>query len=247
VFIRVHLWFFFCMDTADMPGPNSGIPWPQKILRAAIVIAVLVAFVLALRWVNNSGMLKRGLEWVRELGPWGPVAFIVMYVAAVVVFLPAAILTLGGGFVFGMLWGSIYVLIGATIAANVAFLLGRHLARDWIARRFESQPKFKALDDAVAREGWKIAALVRFAPVFPFSWTSYGFGLTRIPLWEYFLANFAMIPGTLMYVYFGTLLSDVTQKVEKPPWIKWVIGALTVAVILYVTRFAKRALSRKIS
>jgi uncharacterized membrane protein YdjX (TVP38/TMEM64 family) len=137
--------------------------------------------------------------------------------------------------------------IGATIAANVCFLLGRHLARDWIARRLESQPKFKALDEAVAREGWKIAALVRFAPVFPFSWTSYGFGLTRIPLWEYFLANFAMIPGTLMYVYFGTLLSDVTQKVEKPQWIKWVVGALTVTVIIYITRFAKRALSRKIS
>jgi uncharacterized membrane protein YdjX (TVP38/TMEM64 family) len=235
------------MDMADRPHPKSGIPWPQKILRAVVVIVVLTAFVIALRWVNDSGLLKRALEWVRNLGPWGPVAFILMYVAAVVVFLPAAILTLGGGFVFGMLWGSIYVLIGATIAANVCFLLGRHLARNWLARRLESQPKFKALDDAVAREGWKIVALVRFAPVFPFSWTSYGFGLTRIPLWEYFLANFAMIPGTLMYVYFGTLLSDVTQKVEKPQWIKWIVGALTVAVIIYVTRFAKRALSRKIS
>lgn len=230
-----------------MPEQNFRTSVPQHILRAAVVIVLLAIFVLALRWVNSSGFLKQSLEWVRDLGPWGPIVFMAMYVAAVVFFLPAAILTLGGGFVFGMLWGSVYVMIGATIAANVAFLIGRYFARDWIARRIASQPKFKALDDAVAREGWKIVALVRLAPVFPFAVTSYGFGLTRVPLWEYFLANVTMIPGTLMYVYFGTLLSDLTQPVERPPWIKWVVGGLTVIVIFYVTRFAKRALSQRIS
>jgi len=230
-----------------MPEQDPGIPLSRKILRGAFVIVLLVAFIVALRWVNSSGLLKRALEWVRDLGPWGPTVFIVLYVAAVVFCLPASILTLGGGFVFGMLWGSVYVLIGATIAANLTFLLGRYLARDWIARKIQTQPKFKAVDDAVAREGWKIVALIRLAPVFPFSFTSYAFGLTRIPLWEYFLANFTMLPGTLMYVYFGTLLSDLTQPVERPPWIKWTVGALTVAVIFYVTRFAKRALSQKIS
>ena len=219
----------------------------RKILRGAFVIVLLVAFVLALRWVNNTGLLKRSLEWIRDLGPWGPIAFIGLYIAAVVLFLPASILTLGGGFVFGMLWGSVYVMIAATIAANLAFLIGRYFARDWIAHRIQSQPKFKAIDDAVAREGWKIVALIRLAPVFPFSLTSYAFGLTRVPLWEYILANFTMLPGTLMYVYFGTLLSDLTQPVERPPWIKWIVGGLTVAVIFYVTRFAKRALSQKIS
>ena len=146
-----------------------------------------------------------------------------------------------------MAWGSFYVLVAALIAANVTFLLGRHVARNWIAHRIESHPKFRAIDEAVAREGWKIVALVRLAPVFPFSLMSYAFGLTRIPLWKYFLANFMMIPGTLMYVYFGAVARDLTGKVNTPPWIKWTVGAATVLVVLYVTRFAKRALTQRIS
>ena len=226
---------------------NSGTPWARKLLRGVLLVLALTAFVFALRWIKKAGLLEQALKWIQDLGPWGPIAFIVIYIAAVVFFLPASILTLGAGFVFKMLWGSVYVLVAATIAANLAFVIGRHFARRWIAHKLESQPKFKAIDDAVAREGWKIVALVRLAPVFPFSLMSYAFGLTRVPLWQYFLANFAMIPGTLMYIYFGTVLSDLTQKVERPPWVKWAVGAVTVVVILYVTRFAKRVLSQKIS
>jgi uncharacterized membrane protein YdjX (TVP38/TMEM64 family) len=76
---------------------------------------------------------------------------------------------------------------------------------------------------------------------------SYGFGLTRVPFWSYAFANLAMIPGTVMYVYFGSIARDLTEKVATPPWIKWTIGALTLIVVIYVTRFAKRALTQKIS
>ncbi|HWN94752.1 MAG TPA: TVP38/TMEM64 family protein [Methylomirabilota bacterium] len=230
-----------------MPPPQAGTSTSQKILRGGGVMLALATFLLALRWINNTGLLRRALDWIQELGPWGPVAFVVIYVAAVIAFLPAVILTVGGGFIFGLAWGSVYVLLAATIAGNATFLIARHLARDWIARRFEAQPRFKALDDAVAREGWKIVALVRLAPVFPFGFTSYAFGLTRLPLWEYFLANFTMIPGTVMYVYFGAVARDLTDKIATPPWIKWTIGAITVVVVLYVTRFAKRALAQKVS
>jgi uncharacterized membrane protein YdjX (TVP38/TMEM64 family) len=137
-------------------------------------------------------------------------------------------------------------LIAATVAANLAFLLGRHLARDWIAHRIESVPKFRAIDDAVAREGWKIVALIRLVPLFPFSVMSYAFGLTRVSLRDYFFGNFTMIPATLMYVYFGTLLGDLTEKVPRPAWIKWVVAAVTAAVVVHLTRVAQRALSRKV-
>jgi uncharacterized membrane protein YdjX (TVP38/TMEM64 family) len=116
----------------------------------------------------------------------------------------------------------------------------------------EGHPKFKAIDDAVAREGWKIVALIRLAPVFPFSLTSYAFGLTRLPWWQYFLANFAMIPGTVMYIYFGylaraTFTDDVPGKINTPMWVKWIVAVLTVTVVIYVARFAKRALAQKVS
>ena len=222
-------------------------PWPKKIVRIVVVLLVLAAFVFALRWVKQSGLMDRAFEWIRGLGPWGPVAFIGIYTVAVVFFVPASIFTLGAGFVYGMTLGSIYVLVAANIAGNLAFLIGRHLARNWIAHKLDAQPKFRAIDAATAREGWKIVALVRLAPVFPFSLMSYAFGLTRIPFWSYAAANLAMIPGTLMYVYFGSVARDLTDKPATPPWIKWTIGALTVIVIIYVTRFAKRALSQKIS
>jgi uncharacterized membrane protein YdjX (TVP38/TMEM64 family) len=226
---------------------TTGTPLARRILRVILVLVVLTAFIFALRWVNKSGLMKTALDWIRDLGPWGPLAFIGLYIAAVVLFIPASILTLGAGFVYGLGWGALYVLLAANLAADLTFLLGRHLARDWIARKMAANPKFKALDEAVAREGWKIVALVRLAPVFPFSPTSYGFGLTRVPFWSYVFANLAMIPGTVMYVYFGSVARDLTEKVSTPPWIKWTIGALTVVVVIYVTRFAKRALTQRIS
>jgi len=231
----------------EFMSENPGTPLARKILRGVLVVILLVAFFFALRWVKQSGLMERAFDWIRGLGPWGPLAFIAIYVVAIVFFVPASIFTLGAGFVYGMLWGSIYVLVAANIAAAVAFLIGRHFARDWIAHKMEAQPKFKAIDEATARDGWKIVALIRLAPVFPFSIMSYAFGLTRVPFWGYAAANFAMVPGTLMYVYFGSVARDLTDKPATPPWIKWTIGALTVIVIIYVTRFAKRALSQKIS
>ena len=225
----------------------AGTSLSTSILRGLLLLIILALFGSGLWWIQKTGLLQSALEWIRDLGAWGPIAFIVLYVVTVALFVPALILTVGGGFIYGLGWGSVYVFVAATIAANVNFLIARYLARGWIVRKLERFPKFKAIDDAVAREGWKIVALVRFAPVFPFSVTSYAFGLTRVPLWEYFLANFAMIPGTLMYIYFGTLARDLTEKVAPPSWIKWSIGAVALAVVLYVTRFAKRALSQRMS
>jgi uncharacterized membrane protein YdjX (TVP38/TMEM64 family) len=222
-------------------------PLSRIILRIVLALLIIAAFILTLRWIGKTGLLKQVLDWIRSLGPWGPLVFIVIYIAATVLFLPALILTVGAGFVYGMGRGSIYVLIAANIAANIAFLLGRHIARNWIARKLESQPKFKAIDDAVAREGWKIVALIRLAPVFPFSLMSYAFGLTRIPFWKYAAANFAMIPGTLMYIYFGAVARDLTETVTTPPWVRWMGGAFTILAVFFVTRVAKRALTKKIS
>ncbi len=230
-----------------MPDATPAAPGPRLVLRIILASVLLAGLFLVLRWVKDTGLMAQALMWIKSLGGWAPLVFIGLYVTAVVICLPAAILTAGGGFIFGMGLGSVYVLLAATIAANITFLLGRHVARDWIAHKLEAQPRFRALDEAVAREGWKIVALVRLAPVFPFSITSYAFGLTRIPLWNYFLANFAMIPGTLMYVYFGSVGRDLTERITTPPWIKWTVGALTMVAIFYVTRFAKRALAQRIS
>lgn len=228
-----------------MPEKQPGLSTAQRVWRALTAIILLVAFACVVWWVNKTGLLKSALLWIKSLGPWASIAFVALYVAAVIVCLPAIILTIGGGFIFGMAKGSFLVLLAATIAGNLTFIIARHFARDWVSRKLEGHPKFRAIDDAVAREGWKIVALIRLAP-FPYSFTSYGFGLTRLPLWEYFLANFALVPTTLMYVYLGTIARDLTEKIATPPWMKWTIGVALVITVFYVTRFAKRALAQKV-
>src|SRR5437660_4191126 len=82
--------------------------------------------------------------------------FILIYILACVLFLPGSLLTLGAGVLFGVMRGAVIVSIASTLGATAAFLVGRLLARDWVAKRIQTKPKFKAIDEAVAVEGWKI-------------------------------------------------------------------------------------------
>src|SRR5207302_6285236 len=103
--------------------------------------------------------------------------------------------------------------IGATLGATAAFLVGRYLARDWVAHRIEANQKFKAIDQAVGREGGKIVLLTRLSPIFPFNLLNYAFGVTQVTLRSYFLASaVGMIPGTILYVYIGSVAGMVAAE-----------------------------------
>ena len=213
----------------------------------AIVIALLAA-----RYFDAPALLRTALEAIARLGAWGPVLFVVLYVAATVLFLPGSILTLGAGVVFGVARGAIIVSISATLGATAAFLVGRYVARDWVAGKIEGNPKFKAIDEAVAREGWKIVGLTRLSPVFPFNLLNYAFGLTRVSLSHYVIASWiGMMPGTVMYVYLGSVagtLAGAGGGTSRTPaqWTLYAVGlAATIGVTVYVTRLARRALARR--
>ncbi|MEN9675355.1 MAG: hypothetical protein RIS76_1251 [Verrucomicrobiota bacterium] len=196
-------------------------------------------------------LLRQALDWVGQLGPWGPVLFIGLYVVATVLFLPGSVLTLGAGAVFGVVWGSIYVSIASTLGATSAFLVGRYLARDAITRRIGGSARFAAIDGAVAREGWKIVGLTRLSPVFPFALLNYAFGLTRVKLGHFVLASWiGMMPGTVMYVYLGSLAKAAAGERTRTTgeWILYGVGLLaTVLVTVLVTRLARQALSKRIT
>src|SRR5260370_31512004 len=138
----------------------------------------MVAALLAARSSAAPALLGTALEAIARLGAWGAVLFALLYMAARVLFLPGSILTLGAGVVFGLARGAVIVSISATLGATAAFLVGRYVARDWVAGKIEGNPKFKAIDEAVAREGWKIVGLTRLSPVLPFTLLNYTFGLT---------------------------------------------------------------------
>jgi len=221
---------------------------PHLLIGAAIVVAVV-----AVKLFVAEDLLRGVLGWIAGLWVAGPVIFIGMYIVAAVLFLPGVILSIGAGTVFGVVAGSIYVSIGATLGATCAFLVGRYAAREWVAARLEGNARFKAIDRAIAREGWKIVGLARLSPLFPFNLLNYAFGLTDISLREYFFATWlGMIPGIVMYVYLGSLVRDIAligSRPVKPGAAHWAfeVGgfAVSVAVALYVTWVAGRALREK--
>ena len=203
---------------------------------------------------NPQEILRNALIWVDSLGSLGAIAFIVLYILATVAFLPGSILTLGAGVVFGVFFGSLYVFIGATLGAIAAFLVGRYLARDWVAQKIAGNQKFTAIDQAVGKEGFKIVLLTRLSPIFPFFLLNYAYGVTGVSLKDYAIASVGMIPGTIMFVYIGSLAGNLatlgTQNQTVNPFLEWTIRIIgfmaTVAVTLYVTKLARKALDEAV-
>ncbi|MEM8830136.1 MAG: TVP38/TMEM64 family protein [Cyanobacteria bacterium P01_G01_bin.19] len=236
----------------------------NKYLKIAILIPIgillVTAPVEAQEAVNNSGLNPKALlcdnalPWIQSLGIAGAIAFMAIYVIATVAFLPGSILTLSGGAIFGLFLGSIYVFVGATVGATLAFLVGRYLARGWISKKIAGNQKFAAIDRAVGEEGLKIVFLTRLSPIFPFNLLNYGLGVTGVSLKDYVLASVGMIPGTIMYVYFGSLGNINTicngGGAGGNPVAQWairIVGLIaTVAVTLYVTKIARKALDESI-
>lgn len=230
---------------AQPPAGRNG-KWFRRLGGGALILALI----LAARQLPLAESLNRAFHWIAGLGPWGPVLFVALYVAATVCLLPASVLTLGAGAVFGVVWGSVYVSCGATLGATAAFLVGRHVARDAVARRLAAYGHFAALDRAVAGEGWKIVGLTRLSPVFPFSLLNYAFGLTQVRLRDYVLASWlGMMPGTVMYVYVGSLAQAAAGERTRTPaeWTLYGLGLLaTVGVTVLVTRLARRSLAHSL-
>jgi uncharacterized membrane protein YdjX (TVP38/TMEM64 family) len=193
-------------------------------------------------------LLKEAVHWIAQAGVWAPVLYIGFYVVACVVLIPAAVLTLAGGAAFGVFWGAVYVSIGATLGATAAFLVGRYLARDWVVNRLGNNSVFAALDRATENDGWKIVFLTRLAPVFPFFLMNYAYSVTRVPLKHYFMATgIGMIPGTLLYVYIGSLVTASTEEATSSKWLwrGFVLFTALVAVA-YLGRIARKVLRERV-
>jgi len=215
-----------------------------KWIAAAIAIVALIAI------GREAGPLIQSFAaWVEGLGVWAPIVFIAGYVVAVASLIPGSFLTVAGGAIFGLVEGTLYVFIAAVLGSVAGFLIARYVARERIEQRIESDPRFSAIDHAVASNGLKIVFLLRLSPVFPFSFLNYALGLTRVSLRDYVLASFGMLPGTLLYVYYGKLAGDVasaasgTQPDGGADLLVSGLGLVaTIAVTVFVTRIARRAL-----
>ncbi len=177
---------------------RSHLTKPKFWLRVLLGLSLVIGLAIASQHLNLQILLQQLLLWVKNLGATGVIAFIVVYNLATVLLIPGSLLTLGGGALYGVIWGSVYVVIAASLGATVAFLIGRYFARNWVIHKIQGYPKFQAIDQAVAREGLKIVLLTRLSPVFPFNLLNYAFGVTRVSLKDYIIGSIGMIPGTVM-------------------------------------------------
>lgn len=214
----------------------------------AVAAAIVVRFPVA-EWAVAL------VAWIRNAGVSGAFVFAVVYIAATVAMLPGSLLTLGAGLAYGPVIGTALVSPVSVAAATCAFLLGRTAARQWIARRVASAPRFAAVDRAVGREGFRIVLLLRLSPLFPFTLLNYALGLTRVRLRDFVIASWVgMLPGTVLYVYLGSLLTSATELAagavrtdsSATRALYWGGLAATVAAAWLVTRTARRALRRSL-
>ncbi len=221
--------------------------------RQRVRVGGAIAFVVLLLWWAGRALAPRLLNIVahiQSLGPAAPIAFILIYAVAVVALIPASLLTIAGGAVFGLIRGAIYALIGATLGSTAAFLLGRYVARRLVAKRLAAMPRFNAIERAVSAQGRRIVFLLRLSPVVPFNFLNYALGLTTISVWDFVLASLGTVPGAFVYAYAGKVtgealaLAGQAQVPKNASYYAVLLAGLaaTVAATTVVTRTARRAL-----
>lgn len=217
---------------------------------ALLVVAVFALFA-ASRFLPVEAWLKAFNQWIADLGAVGFVIFVFAYAAFALLMLPGAILTIGAGFIFGLGWGFVAVSAGSTLGAALAFLVGRFLARDKIRALTADKPKFQQIDRAIGERGARLIFLLRLSPIVPFNLSNFFYGLTAVKFWPYVLASWlGMMPGTLAYVYFGTLGKAAAESAtgagpSRGPleWTLLAVGlAATLAVTIWVSKIARNAL-----
>lgn len=214
-------------------------------VRAVALIATVLAVTAAVHLLPVVAWLEAFQTWAEGRGFIGMVVFALVYAASVVAFVPASILTVGAGAIYGLWTGTAVVLVGASLGAVLSFLLARGALRERVRSWTEGNERFRVLDGAVAREGGKIVFLVRLAPVFPFTYINYLFGLTGIDTATYIVATVVgMIPGTIAYVYVGAAAAAAaTREASATRTALQIAGAVAaVLVTVVVARMASKAI-----
>ena len=220
----------------------------MKSYKAIFIVGLLAAAIAGFLLLPVRQWFLAFEDYVHQLGSLGPLMVIIAYVASTVFFIPGSALTIGSGTLFGLTTGFIVVLIGANLGALCSFLLARSFLREKVAAWAAGSPKFRSLDQAIGRQGFKMVLLTRLSPVFPFVLLNYFLGLTAVRPGPYVLGNLlGMLPATFLFVYIGAAARDAIagQPASTDFYqqiLKYIGLAATIAVVVVVTRVARKAL-----
>ncbi|WP_237056641.1 TVP38/TMEM64 family protein [Microbulbifer sediminum] len=194
------------------------------------------------------------LQWMESRGWQTSLLFILVIALAIVVLAPGVIFTMGAGFVFGVVKGTLLVVAGTVLGATIAFLAARYLFGPRPSRWLMSHVRPPHLGEVIKDEGWRLVMLTRLVPLFPFKLSNYFFGLTPVRLRDFVIGNaIGIIPITIHNVYVGSIASDLatlgSRESERTPveWTLYALGfVLAVTALIGITRIARRALAQKI-
>ncbi len=225
-------------DEAHQPTAASrlvrivGSPWPR--LAFLVVLLAGAAILLATQGTPDVAVLR---DRVAATGPWAPLLYIAGYALGTVLLVPGVLLTAAAGALFGVVGGSVVVLVGATTGAVASFLLGRLLGRPAVERLVGG--RLHRLDRFLARRGLVAVIGLRLVPLVPFALLNYGSGVTAVRLRDYTLGSaIGMTPGIVAYTAVGGSLTDPTS----PQFLAAVVGlaALTLAGAAAARRARRR-------
>jgi len=225
-------------------GSESGRRAPAW-LRPLALLAVVVAVMVAAPALGLGERLAGLRGFVESLGPLGPVAFALLYAVAAALAVPASLLTVAAGAIFGSAVGVAVVAVGATLGAAGAFAIARWVARDAVVAWLGKSDRFRRLDALVERHGAIVVAITRLVPLFPFNLLNYGFGLTRIRFATYLLWSFlCMLPGTVLYVVGADAVARALAE-RRAPWALLTIFVAVVAIVVVLVARARRELAER--
>jgi uncharacterized membrane protein YdjX (TVP38/TMEM64 family) len=210
-------------------------------------LAALLSVVLSLyAGPVLAGDAVAAAAWLRGMGLAGGLIFIAAEFAVTLVgVVPGALLGIAAGAIYGVAFGFCTSAAGILAGALVAFGLSRSMLRPWIARLLGRQGRLARLDALIARDGWRIVALLRISPVMPFSITSYALGFSGVSLRSYVLGTLASLPPLLGYVVIGALGGlSLTARTRGGADIHMVLLGLGAAATLALTIHLSRLLGR---
>ena len=216
-----------------------------------LILAVTV-FVIASRFFPIADWVAQVQQKVMHLGAWSALWYPLLYACCNVLLLPGGVLSVGGGFFFGLWWGFLIVLIGNVMGAAISFVISRWIGRRWLRRKLSHNPTLGALEPAVEREGWKIILLSQLHPLFPTSLLNYLYGLTTIRFRTCILwVAIGQAPGLFLYAYIGTLGQlglNLMRGKSHPRMVEyWIWGGgliLSLAVLMLLGRISLRLLQQ---
>jgi uncharacterized membrane protein YdjX (TVP38/TMEM64 family) len=222
----------------------------KKFGKWIVVILIVVALSILSAILPVKDWIRTFIGWVQQLGPLGVLVFILAYALATVLFLPGWIFTVSAGLIYGVFVGTLVALTGAIIGATLGFLIARYLLRRNIEELTRKNPRFRAIDEAIGKNGWKIVGLLRLSPLIPFNLSNYFYGITSISFGAYVAVSaIGMIPGTLLYAYLGAIgqagVSGGASHHSKWQYVFLGVGLIaTIAVTILVSRIATSALKK---